>query len=137
MRQLKKQILSLLSALVLLLSTGMTVLASGEGNIDGGGGGMGQGTATDVWHSQDGVRITVVTESGAISSVPFDLSNFNIADSTINFGHMCKLQPHSLPTPITAAPNPAPRFRASSAEARPAQALRRSGGTSALSMQRS
>lgn len=92
MRQLKKQILSLLSALVLLLSTGMTVLASGEGNIDGGGGGMGQGTATDVWHSQDGVRITVVTESGAISSVPFDLSNFNIADSTINFGHVCKLQ---------------------------------------------
>lgn len=53
-----------------MLSAGMTVLATGEGNIDGGGGGMGSGTKTDVWHSQDGVRVTVVTTSGSVASPP-------------------------------------------------------------------
>lgn len=55
---------------MLLLSTGMTVFASGDGNIDGGGGSMGDGTKTDVWRSQDGVRVTVVTVDGAVVSTP-------------------------------------------------------------------
>ena len=92
MKQLKKTIFPLILALILVLSTGMTVLAAGEGNIDGGGGGMGSGTRTDVWHSQDGVRVTVVTTSGSVASTPFDLTNSSIPNATINFGHVCKLQ---------------------------------------------
>ena len=92
MKQLQKTIFPLILALILVLSTGMTVLATGEGNIDGGGGGMGSGTKTDVWHSQDGVRVTVVTTSGSVASTPFDLTNSSIPNATINFGHVCKLQ---------------------------------------------
>ena len=53
---------------------------------------MGSGTATDVWHNQDGVRVTVVTEDGGIASTPFDLSNANVANNVLNFGKVCKLQ---------------------------------------------
>ena len=76
---------------MLVLSTGITAFAAGDGNIDGGGGGMGNGTATDVWHGQDGVRITVVTSDGSVVSTPFDLSNSNIANNVINFGKISKL----------------------------------------------
>ncbi len=76
----------------LFLFSGMTVFASGEGNIDGGGGGMGSGTATDVWHGQDGVRVTVVTTDGSVASTPFDMSNANVANNVLNFGKVCKLQ---------------------------------------------
>lgn len=53
---------------------------------------MGSGTATDVWHNQDGVRVTVVTEDGSVVSSPFDLSNANVANNVLNFGKVCKLQ---------------------------------------------
>ena len=92
MKQSIKRILPLLLSVVLLLSAGMTVFASGEGNIDGGGGGMGSGTATDVWHNQDGVRVIVVTADGSVVSTPFDLSNANVANNVLNFGKVCKLQ---------------------------------------------
>lgn len=92
MKQLTKHIFPLLLSVVLLLSAGTTVFASGEGNIDGGGGSMGSGTATDVWHNQDGVRVTVVTEDGSVVSTPFDLSNANVANNVLNFGKVCKLQ---------------------------------------------
>lgn len=92
MKQSIKRILPLLLSAVLLLSADMTVFASGEGNIDGGGGGMGSGTATDVWHNQDGVRVTVVTADGSVVSTPFDLSNANVANNVLNFGKVCKLQ---------------------------------------------
>ena len=53
---------------------------------------MGSGTATDVWHGQDGVRVTVVTADGSVASTPFDLSNANVANNVLNFGKVCKLQ---------------------------------------------
>ena len=92
MKQLKRQIFTLILSMCLLLLSGMTAFASGEGNIDGGGGGMGSGTATDVWHGQDGVRVTVVTADGSVASTPFDLSNANVANNVLNFGKVCKLQ---------------------------------------------
>lgn len=92
MKKTKQLFFPLLLSLMLLLSTGMTVFASGDGNIDGGGGSMGDGTKTDVWRSQDGVRVTVVTVDGAVVSTPFDLTNFSIADNIINFGKVSKLQ---------------------------------------------
>lgn len=74
MKQLKKRIFTLILSVSMLLLSGMTAFASGEGNI-GGGGGMGSGTATDVWHGQDGVRVTVVTTDGSVASTPFDLES--------------------------------------------------------------
>lgn len=53
---------------------------------------MGSGTATDVWHGQDGVRVTVVTTDGNVVSTPFDRSNANVANNVLNFGKVCKLQ---------------------------------------------
>jgi len=95
MKQSIKRIIPLLLSAVFILSTGMTVLASGEGNFDGGGGGMGSSAATDVWHGQDGVRVTVVTTDGSVVSTPFDLSNANVANNVLNFGRICKLQYNS------------------------------------------
>lgn len=92
MKQLKRRIFTLVLSVSLLLLSGMTTFASGEGNIDGGGGGIGSGTATDVWHGQDGVRVTVVTADGSVASTPFDLSNANVANNVLNFGKVCKLQ---------------------------------------------
>ncbi len=92
MKQLIRRIFTLILSMCLLLLSGMTAFASGEGNIDGGGGGMGSGTATDVWHGQDGVRVTVVTADGSVASTPFDLSNANVANNVLNFGKVCKLQ---------------------------------------------
>ena len=92
MKQLTKRIFTLILSVSLLLLSGMTASASGEGNIDGGGGGMGSGTVTDVWHNQDGVRITVVTTDGGIAAASFDLSNFNISGNILHFGKVSKLQ---------------------------------------------
>lgn len=87
-----KRIFPLLFSLFLLFSTCITAAAEGSGNIDGGSGDMGQGTKTDVWHKQDGVRVTVATTDGSVVSAPFDLSNSNIADDTAIFGKVSKLQ---------------------------------------------
>ena len=77
----KRTIFTLLVIIVLYLSSSLTCFAAGDGNIDNGGGSMGQGTATDIWHHEDGVRVTVVALDGTIVSVPFDLTNFDIEDN--------------------------------------------------------
>ena len=64
-----KRIFVILLTLVLLLGIcPMSALAEtgGSGNVDGGGGDMGQGTSQNSWNpGMDGVRITVVdAESG-------------------------------------------------------------------------
>lgn len=92
MKLMKRALYPLLLSLFLVLSTGITVFAEGDGNMIGGGGGMGNGTQTDVWRNQDGVRVTVVTTEGAVVSTPFDLTNSNISNEIIHFGKVCKLQ---------------------------------------------
>ena len=104
MKQLSKRIFLLFISAVFILSTGTTAFASGEGNIDGGGGSMGGGSTTDIWPGQDGVRITVVTTDGSIASTPFDLSNANIPNNMLNFGKVCKLQYNS-GTPLSPGGN--------------------------------
>jgi len=92
MQQIKRTLFPLFIFLLLFLSTSITAFAYGEGNIDNGSGNMGDGTKTDVWNLQDGIRITVVTTDGNIVSTPFDLTNWSISDGIINFGKVCKLQ---------------------------------------------
>lgn len=92
MKLMKRALYPLLLSLFLVLSTGITVFAEGDGNMIGGGGGMGNGTQTDVWRNQDGVRVTVVTTEGTVVSTPFDLTNSNISNGIIHFGKVCKPQ---------------------------------------------
>lgn len=71
----------------------MTALAEGSGNMDGGGGGMGQGTSSNKWTpGNDGVRVTVVdAESGAAVSASVDFTNRS-QNNVLHFGKVNKLQ---------------------------------------------
>lgn len=76
----------------------LTAYASGSGNVDGGGGGLNQGTKTCNWpgNSYQGVRITVVdAKTGAIVSNPIDFTNKNLsatAERMFHFGKVSKMQ---------------------------------------------
>lgn len=91
-----KQKISLLLMFVLLCSVlfKTSVYAVGEGNVDSGGGGMGQGTKQNYWSSgNEGVRITVIrTSDHAVVTSPVDLSNKAIDGKIYHFGKVCKLQ---------------------------------------------
>lgn len=90
-----KRLLSLLLCTTLILSFGITVLADGDPNIDGGGGGVGDGDLDggSYWNvGDDGVRVTVVKEKSRTSvTSPIDFCN---KTQTIDFyfGLKSKLQ---------------------------------------------
>ena len=94
MKNLLKSIFSLLMVVCLLCP--MTAFAStgGSGNIDGGGGGMGDGTSTNSWTpGNEGVRVTVVRASDhAVVTTPIDLTNKSPSSSIYHFGKVSKLQ---------------------------------------------
>ena len=71
-----------------------TVFATGDGNIDSGGGGMGNGTSRNSWSSSnEGVRVTVVRASDhAIVTTPIDITNKPPQSSIYNFGKVSKIQ---------------------------------------------
>lgn len=70
-----------------------TVLATGEGNMDGGGGGFGTGTSTNKWvNGDEGVRVTVVRASdGAAVSASVDLTNVNPGNIVVHFAKKSKV----------------------------------------------
>ncbi|MCM1561603.1 MAG: hypothetical protein NC123_19015 [Butyrivibrio sp.] len=78
--------------LFLLLFPAKGVHAAGEGNMDGGGSGLGSGTATDMWTNGDeGVRVTIVRASdGAAVSASIDLSNVDPKNIVVHFTKTCK-----------------------------------------------
>lgn len=84
--------LILVSALLLSMLFPVSAYAVGEGNLDGGGGSMGQGTSLNSWSpGNEGVRVTVVRAEGHEPVArPIDLTNKrpNIAYS---FGKVSKL----------------------------------------------
>ena len=65
----------------------------GSGNVDGGGGGMGQGNSKNFWTpGMDGVRITVVDAgSGKPVSASFDLTNRS-PSIKVHFGKVSKIE---------------------------------------------
>lgn len=81
-----------LLSIVFTLLFPMQVFATGEGNIDNGGGDFGSGTNTNYWSSHDeGVRVTVVQASdGAQASASIDLTNKSPSDIRIHFGKVSK-----------------------------------------------
>lgn len=92
-----KRIFLLFLALVLILGSAIPAYAVGDGNIDGGGSGMGSGTSGNFWNpGMDGVRVTVVhAETHAVVTTPLDLTNQTIPSGVIHFGKVCKLSYNS------------------------------------------
>lgn len=93
-----KRIISALLCLILFFSASPTfVYAEGEGNIDNGGGGMGDGEAgKNFWNpGQDGVRITVIkASSNKPVTTPVDLTNVILKQKNsikMHFGKKSKL----------------------------------------------
>lgn len=102
-----KRFLTMLLAAILCFSlSGVPAYAIGEGNIDGGGGNMGQGTSQNFWSGGDeGVRVTVIRASDhSVVTRPIDLTNKrpNIAYSFGKVSKMSYTNGFSL-TPNTAA----------------------------------
>ena len=66
--------------------------AVGEGNIDSGGGGMGQGSSENVWSpGNDGVRVTVIRASDRSPVTrPIDITNKQ-PDVVYSFGKVSKV----------------------------------------------
>jgi len=92
---MKKRILSLLCALLMLTMLPMTALADpGESNIGGGGGGMGQGTSSNTWTpGHDGVRVTVIRDSDNTPVLaPIDYTNIIPAANLAYFGQVSKIR---------------------------------------------
>lgn len=91
-----KKILKILIVFIMLFSLMMpiVVFAVGDGNIDSGGGGMGDGTSTDKWSpGYDGVRVTVVRASDhATVTTPIDLTNKQPPSTMFHFGKVSKIQ---------------------------------------------
>lgn len=79
---------------IMLFHTSISSLAIGEGNVDGGGGGMGSGTTQNMWiPGEDGVRVSVIriTDNSQVSQ-SFDLTNIHFGRKVFHFGIYSKLQ---------------------------------------------
>lgn len=90
MKRWKRMLLFMLVFVMAL--TPMNTYATGEGNIDTGGGGLGSGSNTNFWNTGDeGVRVTVVTaDTGAAVSRSIDLTNKKPNDIVVHFGKNSK-----------------------------------------------
>ena len=85
--------LALLLAVIMLVCCATNAFAVGDGNIDGGGSGMGSGSSTSYWNpGNDGVRITIVRDSdNSPVSTPVDFSNINTGSVMLHFGKVNKI----------------------------------------------
>ena len=88
-----KRIISLLLALVIVISAAVPAYATGDGNFDGGGGSMGDGTKTNYWNpGMDGVRVSIVdVGSHSVVRTPIDLTNKVPIANIAHFGKVSKL----------------------------------------------
>lgn len=90
-----KRLTCMLLILILLLGSfsPTIVYAIGEGNVDGGGGGIGEGTSSNKWNPGDeGVRVTVIRASDhATVTTPIDFTNKSPSDIRLHFGEVSKI----------------------------------------------
>jgi len=72
----------------------ITAFAVGDGNIDAGGGGMDNGTSTNIWSpGNNGVRVTVVRASDhTVVTTPIDLTNKSPNNIQMHFSKVSKIQ---------------------------------------------
>lgn len=83
----------LVICLTMVILTINLTYATGDGNIDTGGGDMGQGTSTNVWSpGNEGVRVTVIrSRDRAVVTTPIDITNRPPETSIFNFGRVSKI----------------------------------------------
>ena len=88
-----KRIISLLLALVIAISAAVPAYATGDGNMDSGGSGMGDGTKTNYWNpGMDGVRLSVIhADNRAVIGSVVDWSNQKPNANIAHFGKVSKL----------------------------------------------
>lgn len=93
MKHLFRRTMLLLFSCILLFSIFFPSYAAGDGNMDAGGSGMGQGTARNYWTpGHDGVRVTVVdSSSGTVCSPSIDFSNRSYSKPIQHFKKKSKL----------------------------------------------
>jgi len=84
---------------VMLLGTAVPAFATGDPNIDTGGGGLGNGSEGNIWYGDSGVRVTIVnaeSRSSVSSSVDYiKPPEYVLAWNKTNiyhFGKVCKLE---------------------------------------------
>lgn len=97
-----KRLFAILCTLIMMLVlVPASALAAGEGNIDQGGGNMGQGTSQNKWSpGNDGVRITVVeADTGIPVSGSVDFSNRPQPAAIYYFGIVNKIDRSILKRP--------------------------------------
>ena len=92
-RSYMKRICSIMLAVLLLFAVSVPAYAIGEGNIDNGGGSMGQGTTENYWSAgNEGVRVTVIRSSDrSVVTRPIDLTNKRPDNIQYSFGKVCKV----------------------------------------------
>lgn len=92
-RSIMKRIFSFILTILLTTFLPVNAYAIGDGNIDNGGGSMGQGTSQNSWTpGMEGVRVTVVETGNRIPVTrPIDLTNKKINNISYSFGKVCKL----------------------------------------------
>ena len=90
-----KRILSLLLSVSLCLGLCMTAHAAGDPNIDTGGGGLGNGSAGNIWYGDSGVRVTIIeVESKRAVTTPVDYikpPEYLLAWNKSNIAHFGKV----------------------------------------------
>lgn len=93
---MKRRVVSLIILISFLFVLPHFNSASGEGdgNIDHGGGGMGNGSSQNFWNTHDeGVRVTIVRDSDKIPvTTPIDFTNRTPPSNILHFGKISKLQ---------------------------------------------
>jgi hypothetical protein len=92
-----KRLLSFTLCLALLLGLSSVAYSTGNPNIDTGGGGLGGGSAGNIWYGDSGVRVTIVNaETRMPASLSIDLIKppvYTIAwnsDNIVHFGKVSK-----------------------------------------------
>lgn len=64
----------------------------GEGNIDSGGGDLGKGSSSNIWHGHEGVRVTVIRDSdNAPVSTPIDYTSTVPPSNMLSFSKVSKI----------------------------------------------
>lgn len=87
-----KKIFAVLLSLILAIFCAVPAFAVGEGNMSGGGGGMGDGSNASYWNpGMDGIRVSVVDAQNRTVAATIDISSVTVASSVAHFGKVCKL----------------------------------------------
>lgn len=92
---MKKKRLILLCLVMVFLLLPVTAFADpGDGNMDGGSGGNGDGTSSNTWTpGDDGVRATVIRDSDNVPvSTPINYTNITPANNLTHFGSVSKIE---------------------------------------------